>query len=54
MTLEQLLRQEGDFKVRSMINDDGQVSFYIHPLDRDGRTLDFVVQDNKLTEKYQT
>jgi hypothetical protein len=49
-TLEQYLKdaiEAGaiDFRIRASVSD-GCVSFYIHPLDRDGETRDFQVRGN--------
>ena len=50
-TLEQYLRAEHDrgaidFRLRAHVHPDGAVKFYIHPMGRDGLTLDFVVGGN--------
>jgi hypothetical protein len=53
MTLEQYLRQEFarsgviDFRLRATVGPAG-VSFYLHPLGKDGDTRDYVVDGNVL------
>ena len=52
-TLEQYLRENSnkgviDHAIRAQINDNGWVSFYIHPHGVDGDTLDFDVNENQL------
>ena len=52
-TLEQYLRENSnkgviDHAIRAQINDNGWVSFYIHPHGVDGDTLDFGVNENQL------
>jgi hypothetical protein len=37
-----------DHAIRTQIDSDGKVSFYIHPYGADGDTLDFKVEDNQL------
>lgn len=37
-----------DFRLRVHINQEGEVVFYIHPLGKDGRTVDFTVLDNTI------
>lgn len=37
-----------DYRVRSYLGADGVTHFYIHPLDRNGETLDFTVAGNDL------
>jgi hypothetical protein len=55
MTFEEYLRQELarsgaiDFRFRATVNADGSVSFYVHPLGKDGDTRDFIVSGNTLT-----
>lgn len=51
--LEQYLRENHekgviDHVIRAQVNNDGWVSFYIHPHGIDGETLDFDVNDNQL------
>ena len=53
MTLEKYLKEyhgKGivDHAIRFHVHIDGLVSFYIHPLNADGETLDFVVCENQL------
>lgn len=53
-TLEQYFHENMDqdvidFSVRARSFGNGRVGFYIHPDDRDGETLDFMVQGNTLT-----
>lgn len=38
-----------DFRVRPSVGEDGQMKFYIHPMGKDGLTLDFCVRKNNLT-----
>ena len=52
-TLEQYLRanfQRGivDFRVRALAHDES-AQFFIHPMDKDGATVDFRVKGNELT-----
>ena len=52
-TLEQYLRENSnkcviDHIIRAQVNDNGWVSFYIHPHGVDGETLDFDVNENQL------
>lgn len=52
-TLEQYLRESYeagtfDHDIRCEVRQGGQVKFYIHPLAKDGDTLDFVVTGNLL------
>jgi hypothetical protein len=50
MTLEDLLRNSGtiDFRVRAK-SEPEKVTCYIHPLNKDGRTIDFYVVGNEVT-----
>lgn len=53
ITLEQYLElsaQRGviDHNLRANVGQDGKVTFYIHPRDVDGNTLDYVVRGNEL------
>jgi hypothetical protein len=53
MTFEEYLKKHHDLKIidhalRAAVDEKGQVTFYIHPADRDGDTLDFLVQGNTL------
>lgn len=50
--LEEYLQQEVeagkiDFRIRA-VSENGNTSFYIHPLGKNGLTLDFVVKGNRL------
>lgn len=53
-TLEQYLaaacvdRNQIDHHLRASFGVDGKVTFYVHPLNGDGETLDFVVRDNSM------
>lgn len=54
MTLEQYLQKFAaqniiDHALRVSVDEDGCVSFYIHPLNANGDTLDFEVEGNQLT-----
>lgn len=54
MTLEEYLRAEWqrsgaiDFRIRATVSGAG-LSFYIHPIGKDGDTRDFVVDGNTLS-----
>jgi hypothetical protein len=37
-----------EFSVMANINNDNKVEFYIRPTDKDGETIDFVVEGNSL------
>ena len=52
ITLEQLLKTEGvtEYRVSVQKTFDRGVLFIIHPQDKDGDTLDFMVSDNLLTD----
>lgn len=55
MTLEDYLKSEMsegkiDFELRATEAVEGRISFYIHPAGADGKTRDFVVEDNNLSE----
>lgn len=51
-TFEDYLRSQMiqgiDFRIRVITRMDGKLVFYIHPLEKDGETLDFMVEGNKL------
>ena len=49
---ENCARQVIDHALRADIAPDGTVSFYIHPQNVDGDTLNFVVDGNQLLAKY--
>lgn len=56
MTLEEYLKaeyQKGaiDHALRAHVDESGSVSFYIHPLNVSGNTVDYVVAGNSLTVK---
>jgi hypothetical protein len=55
-TLEQYLRENVekgaiDHSIRATITSEGNVEFYIHPLNVSGDTLDFMVCNNALVPK---
>lgn len=52
-TLEDYFRRELsegkiDFRLRVTLDSDNRPQFYLHPLDRDGQTVDFCVEGNDL------
>ena len=51
MTLEELLKDSGtvEFRVRVLRAGENGVAAYIHPQDRDGGTIDFVVNGDHVT-----
>ncbi len=53
MTFEQYLKQYGDrlqeYRLVATVNEDGHVSFYIHPIGRDGGTPVYAVTGNALS-----
>ena len=55
--LEQFLREninkgQIDFSIRASIDSLGNISFYVHPANTGGDTLDFVVNGNKLEQLF--
>jgi uncharacterized membrane protein YcaP (DUF421 family) len=57
MNLETYLRNNCgrnviDHALRATIEADGTMSFYLHPANTDGDTLDFKVAANTLTQKH--
>lgn len=53
--LEQYLKEQLkngiiDHDIRASLNDDGNVTFYIHPRNANGDTLDFIVGGNELIQ----
>lgn len=53
MTLEDYLKLEHaegkiEHVIRAQVSQSGSVAFYIHPANKDGRTVDFIVRGNEL------
>ena len=53
MTLEDYLKLENaegkiDHAIRAHVSQNGAVSLYIHPANKPGRTVDFIVRGNEL------
>lgn len=53
--LEQYLKESYeagviDFRIRQTVTGEGNVVFYIHPMGKDGETLDFMVKGNDLAQ----
>jgi hypothetical protein len=41
-----------DLSMRVSVDKDGKLSFYIHPANRDGYTMDYTVNGNELSPVY--
>ena len=51
-SLEEYLKSNtesfGEHILKATIHGDGKVTFYIHPYNKNGETIDFIVEENNL------